>query len=330
MLAVMGILLTGCTPTTWLARRMQQAPNTFPTVLGPEPLVYYSFPGQWLTNFPAETAAVGPPAAKLNYRVIEPAAYGFHLVSTNWPDGPRQRYRFDFRAAVPGPTNAFTAAPRGTLFLLHGYGVSGTTLLQWALTLAEDGWRCVLVDLRGHGESTGKKVYFGARESRDLAQLADGLERAGRLRPPYAVLGASYGAALALKWAGEYPRIGPVVALTPYAELQPAVLAIRDGYARWIPRGWVRAAAARLPQVVGVEAAGLDPLHWLGERPVRALFVATDHDPIAPPDAVKRLHAIALPGSAYEHLATGIHETAPFQFGDLLPTVRAWLNAPAN
>lgn len=330
MLAVMGILLTGCTPTTWLARRMQQAPNTFPTVLGPEPLVYYSFPGQWLTNFPAETAVVGPPAAKLSYRVIEPAAYGFHLVSTNWPDGPRQRYRFDFRAAVPGPTNAFTATPRGTLFLLHGYGVSGTTLLQWALTLAEDGWRCVLVDLRGHGQSSGKKVFFGAQESRDLAQLADALERDGRLRPPCGVVGASYGAALALKWAGEDARLGPVVALTPYAELQPAVLAIRDGYARWIPRGWVRAAAARLPQVVGVEAAGLDPLHWLGERPVRALFVATDHDPIAPPDAVKRLHAIALPGSAYEHLGTGIHETAPFQFGDLLPTVRAWLNAPAN
>ncbi len=307
---------------------MQQAPNTFPTVLGPEPRVYYSFPSHWLTNLPARMVAVGPPTAKLSYRIVEPANYGFRLTSTNWQDGARHRYRFDFRAAVPGRTNAFSASPRGTLFLLHGYGVGSTTMLQWALTLAEDGWRCVLVDLRGHGDSTGKKVFFGAYESRDLTQLANALERHGQVTRPYGVLGASYGAGLALKWAGEDARMEHVVAITPYAELQPAVLAIRDGYASWLPRFWVRAAAARLPGLVGVTPGGLDPVRWLAERPVRALFIATDHDPIAPPAAVKRLHAVALPESGYQHLNNGIHETAPFQFDELLPAVRAWLIPP--
>lgn len=330
LLGVLALALfsAGCTPTTWLAHRMQQAPNTFPKVLGPEPPVYYSFPGQWLTNFPAQTVAVGPPAAKLTYRIVEPARYGFHVASTNWQDGARHRYRFDFRATVPGLTNAFSASPRGTLFLLHGYGVGSTTLLQWALTLAEDGWRCVLVDLRGHGDSTGKKVFFGVLESRDLRQLADYLERHGQISRPYGVLGASFGAAVALKWAGEDTRVDPVVAITPYAELQPAVLAIRDGYASWIPRFWVRAAAAHLPRLMGVGPAGLDPLRWLTDRPVRALFIATDHDPIAPPGAVKQLHAVALPGSDFQHLTNGIHETAPFQFDELLPAVRGWLNGP--
>lgn len=330
MCASLLVLLTGCSPSAWLAHRMRQAPNTFPRVLGPEPLVYYSFPERWLTNFPAREITVGPPAARLSYRIVSPADYGFHITSTNWPDGARRRYRFDFRASVPGPTNRFTAAPRGTLFLLHGHGVEGNTMLQWALTLAGDGWRCVLVDLRGHGASTGKQVFLGARESLDLGQLANYLDRHGELPRPVAVLGASYGAALALKWAGEDARLERVIALTPYAELEPAVLAIRDGYARWIPRGWVQRAAARLPAVIGVGPGGLDPVHWLTERPVAALFIATDHDPIAPPEAVKRLHALALPGSSYRHLTNGIHETAPFQFEELLPDVRRWLDDSAS
>jgi pimeloyl-ACP methyl ester carboxylesterase len=200
-------------------------------------------------------------------------------------------------------------------------------MLQWALTLSGDGWRCVMVDLRGHGGSTGKHVFFGVRESLDLGQLANDLDRHGELPRPVAVLGASYGAALALKWAGEDARLERVIALTPYAELEPAVLAIRDGYARWIPRGWVQRAATRLPDVVGVGPGNLDPIRWLAERPVSALFIATDRDPIAPPEAVTRLHSAALSGSGYRHLTNGIHETAPFQFEELLPVVRNWLEA---
>ena len=137
----------------------------------------------------------------------------------------------------------------------------------------------------GHGVDEGKQVFFGARESLDLGQLVNYLDRHAELPRPVAVLGASYGAALALKWAGEDSRLERVIALTPYAELAPAVLAIRDGYAGWSPRGWVQRAAARLPAIVGVGPGGLDPAHWLTDRPVSALFIATDRDPIAPPTA---------------------------------------------
>jgi len=325
-LVLCALLLGGCTPSSWLARRIQQAPNTYPQFVSPrKPLVYYSFPGGMLTNLSGRSVLVGPPAATLRCLLVPPADYGFHITATNWLDDGVERHRFDFRAVVPGPTNAFTAAPRGTLFLLHGYGVNATTMLSWALALAGDGWRCVLVDLRGHGRSGGDKVFFGAVESRDLEQLADALAARGELTPPVAVLGASYGGAVALKWAGEDPRVAEVLALTPYAELEPAILAIRDRYARWLPRRWARRAAARLPRLAGVAPGGLDPARWLAERPVRALFIATDGDPIAPPEAVKRLHGLARPGSEYRHLTNGIHETAPFQFGELLPEVRGWL-----
>lgn len=330
LLTLLLLAAAGCSPSTWLARRIQQAPNTYPRSLGPEPLVFYTFPERWLTNFPTRRADAGPPEARLNIRLVEPADYGFHITSTNWQDGARHRYRFDFRAAVPGPTNGFSAAARGTLFLLHGYGVEQTTMLPWALALAEDGWRCVLVDLRGHGDSTGRKVFFGAVESADLGHVADQLLQDGVIHPPLAVLGASYGASVALKWAGEDTRVQQVVAITPYAELAPAILAIRDRYARWLPRCWVQSAVRKLPGLVGRPADGLDPVIWLKQNPVKALFIATDTDPIAPPAAVQRLREAALPGSGYRHLTNGIHETAPFQFEELLPEVRTWLNHVAE
>ena len=69
-----------------------------------------------------------------------------------------------FGADVPGRTNQWSAHPRGTVILLHGYGLAQFAMVPWAIRLAQSGWRCVLVDLRGHGKSTGKKVYFGTRE----------------------------------------------------------------------------------------------------------------------------------------------------------------------
>jgi pimeloyl-ACP methyl ester carboxylesterase len=85
--------------------------------------------------------------------------------------------------------------------------------------LAQEGWRCVLVDLRGHGKSTGRRIYFGVQEARDLSQLLDELARDGQLARPVATLGESYGAALALRWKGLDPRVGPVVAIAPCAVL---------------------------------------------------------------------------------------------------------------
>ena len=76
-------------------------------------------------------------------------------------------------------------------------------MAPWAVRLAEDGWRCVLVDLRGHGKTNGRRIYFGVQEARDLGQLLDRLARDGELAGPVAVVGESYGAALALRWKGE-------------------------------------------------------------------------------------------------------------------------------
>jgi len=68
----------------------------------------------------------------------------------------------------------------------------------------------------GHGKSTGKMIYYGLKESRDMSQLLDVLANRGQLAPPVAVIGESYGATLALRWKAMDPRVGNVVAIAPF------------------------------------------------------------------------------------------------------------------
>jgi pimeloyl-ACP methyl ester carboxylesterase len=142
--------------------------------------------------------------------------------------------------------------------LLHGYGLAQFSMAPWALRLAQEGWRCVLVDLRGHGKSTGKRIYFGIQETHDLSQLLDATGADGRLKEPVAAFGESYGAVLALRWKPVEPRVRTVVAITPYAGLSNTVLNLRHEYARWLPKTLVKAGLKKLPPFWGSTAGELD------------------------------------------------------------------------
>jgi pimeloyl-ACP methyl ester carboxylesterase len=208
---------------------------------------------------------------------------------------------------------------------LHGYGLAQFSLAPWALRLAQEGWRCVLVDLRGHGKSTGKRIYYGTRETRDLSQLLDRLEQDGQLNDPVAAFGESYGAALALRWKAAEPRVRTVVAITPYAGLSNAVLNLCHEYAGWVPRMFLRAGLKKLPAVLEVPAQELDTSTELARNPVAALFVAGAEDRITPVADVEQLQALAAPGSKLMVVPGATHEAVTYFFADLVPPVLAWL-----
>src|SRR5205807_4803988 len=256
MLPFLVLSTAGC--GGFFARRMAQAPNTYPSWLAPQAPVELAFGTVLLTNFPARYVDVGPPPARLCYRVVEPADYRLELSSTNWLEHGRRHFKFALDATLPGRPNAWTPALRGTVVLLHGYGVAQFAMAPWALRLAQEGWRCVLVDLRGHGKSTGQRIYFGVHEARDLSQLLDALAQDGQLACPVEAIGESYGAALALRWKAVEPRVASVVAIAPYAVLSNAVLNIRHEYAAWLPRAIVNAGLNHLPAVLNVEPGELD------------------------------------------------------------------------
>jgi pimeloyl-ACP methyl ester carboxylesterase len=198
-------------------------------------------------------------------------------------------------------------------------------MAPWALRLAEAGWRCVLVDLRGHGKSTGQRIYFGAQEALDLSQLLDALERDGPMVSPVAAIGESYGAALALRWKTVEPRLSGVVAIAPYSMLSNAVLNICHDYAGWLPPGLVKAGLIKLPSVLKVEPEELDTATILARSPVLALFVAGTEDKIAPLLSVQSLYDQATPGSELVIVPHATHEALPYYFDELAPPVLAWL-----
>jgi pimeloyl-ACP methyl ester carboxylesterase len=311
---------------SFMARRMAQAPNSYPQWLAPEGPVDVAFSLKFLTNFPRQFVDVGPPAARSCYRVIIPADYHLTVTSTNWLEHGRRQFKFDFHADVPGASNGWTSAPRGTVMLLHGYGLAQFSMAPWALRLAQEGWRCVLVDLRGHGRSTGKRIYYGIRETRDLSQLLDRLAEDGQLKEPVAAFGESYGAALALRWKTVEPRVRTVVAITPYAGLSNAVLNLCHEYAGWMPRMFLRAGLKKLPSVLEIPAAELDITTELARSPVTALFLAAAEDRITPAADVEQLQALAAPGSKLMVVPEATHEAVTYFFADLVPPVLAWLS----
>jgi pimeloyl-ACP methyl ester carboxylesterase len=161
-------------------------------------------------------------------------------------------------------------------------------MVPWALRLAQDGWQCVLVDLRGHGKSTGPRIYFGLQEVKDLSQQLDELTRDGRLKAPVAVMGESYGAALALRWKAVEPRVQMVVAIAPYAGLSNAVMNLREEYADWLPKTFIKVGLKQLPVILKTNAAELDTTTEMARCPMRAYFVAGAEDKIAPVAEVKK------------------------------------------
>jgi pimeloyl-ACP methyl ester carboxylesterase len=315
---------------TFMAHRMVQAPNSYPTWFAPEAPVWLAFHPNVFTNFARKSVTVGPPVAQLSYRVIEPADYHLTVSSTNWVASGGPRTEFDFHANLPAQTNAWTAQPRGTVVLLHGYALAQFAMMPWALQLAQEGWRCVLVDLRGHGKSTGKRIYYGLQEVHDLSQLLDQLARDGQLQEPVAAMGESYGAVMALRWQPVEPRLRTVVAITPYAGLSNVVLNLRGQYAGWLPEALLHAGLRKLPDVLGTTAAELDTTTVLSRHPVSALFVAADNDKIAPASDVRQLFELAAPASQLLVVPDSTHETVTYRFADLVTPVTTWLLAKSR
>lgn len=313
----------------FMARRLAQAPNTYPQWLAPKAPVVLEFASPLLTNFPARFVSVGPPDARLRYRLVEPRNYGVRVSSTNWMENQQERFKFSFRATIPGEKTAFTDAPCGTVVLLHGYGISMTAMAPWALRLAQEGWRCVLVDLRGHGQSTGERIFYGIREVHDLSQLLDELGRQGKLKEPVGVIGESYGASLALRWKISDSRLQTVVAMAPYAELATAVLNIRREYAAWFPESCIKAGLNKLPATLQVAPGDLDLTSTVAGQNLTALFVAGGCDAITPVTDVQRLFYAAAPASSLLIVPDARHEALPFDFERLTGPVLGWLAEPS-
>jgi len=111
---------------------------------------------------------------------------------------------------------------RGTVVALHGYGGCRDELLGVGEWFLDRGYRVVLPDQRGAGDSTGAYTTLGYREAEDFGGLARVLRQTHE--GPLVAYGFSMGAVAALGAAGRVDApLDAVIAEAPYASLVDTV-----------------------------------------------------------------------------------------------------------
>lgn len=180
----------------------------------------------------------------------------------------------------------------GTLVLLHGHNGCKEDHLPVAERLCATGFRCILIDLPGHGANPRPFASFGFRETHLPATALDQASQQFHFTPqPAGLFGISQGGAIVLQAAAADPQRWKAVAeLSSFAELD-AVIANQAH--RWFGPLQMPACAivSRLVQWrAGYEPASIRPIDSIakfGAMPV--LIGHGDADTFVTPDHAKRL-----------------------------------------
>ncbi len=317
VLIVTALALGGCISASDVAHMIVTAPNqqgSHSDLLGQVAAPLY------IDQF---KVAVGPPPATLALAVVAPRNYGFSA-SEKWKKNREALVlKWRIRAHAAGESGnksegentknltgakAFQymrrmleqAIPKlpicpatGTVILLPGWGETKETLIGLALDFANHGYRVVLVDLRGQGESTGKYVTYGLIEHRDISQVISALYDRNLVVGKLALVGVSEGATVALDTAAADPRVGAVVAVAPFVNLKTAIRGVGNFYIPTISKAVSKEKLAQAlviaDQRVGMNLANADPSSRVGNIEAPVLYIAGGKDKIAPATAVKAL-----------------------------------------
>jgi pimeloyl-ACP methyl ester carboxylesterase len=328
-LLLMCLLGSGCASPHDIANEVLEAPNQHIKI----PRIFEQVGVALATNFFIERIAVGPPPATLELMVMEPGDYDVKLNSTFTrvpPSSPRERprYEFHFTFDLSHFTPKPKAAPgdfRGTIFLLHGYGLDKEAMMPWGLVLTKAGYRVVLPDLRGNGHSTGDNIYFGGIEQTDLVQCLDALRQQKVCPEPVGALGISYGAVLAMQWAAIDPRVQSIAAISPYPDPEAAVNRYLKTFASDLPRRTDREAAA----LVATRLAEFPDMKT--ETVIRQikhpiLFIRGENDEVCLKEDVSRFQAAAKPGSEVKEVPLGNHLLTGMCITQLRDPVTDWFD----
>lgn len=162
--------------------------------------------------------------------LAHPADFGLHIQSWTAPgDTPALVVTPSLR---PGPARKsrelrqrLTDAPAwgeiaGTVVLLHGHRGRKEDHLPICERFCAAGFRCILIDLPGHGDHPAPFATFGHREVALLGAIRDALDA----DHPFLLFGVSQGGAIALQTAAARPeRWQGVVSVAAFASLDGPV-----------------------------------------------------------------------------------------------------------
>jgi len=330
LLLALSCALSGCV-SSMLAHKVVSAPNKGdikPLFADWDALKHApeAFSGTW-------TVKAGPPSARIAVASIEPGDYGFRYdLKIDYPDGkPPHVVALNASWKPAREATRWSVPPRGTILLLHGYLLNRNYLAPWAIRLAQAGYRCVLVDLRGHGASTGNRISFGAFEARDLELVLDDLQRRGWDVERVGLFGVSYGASVGLVTAGRDRRIAAVVALQPFISAERAVPELMRAAFPQEARGISDKQFASAHQ----KEAAWGQFSWtqadipaaLTRTRAPMLFIHGEKDTWISADHSRELVKLAPPGSKLTLAPLDNHVSLPLQIEPFADEVIDWFEA---
>ena len=234
-----------------------------------------------------------------------------------------KRGAFTFEARV-GPPSAtlvsWVVEPRaplfkGTVVLLHGVRMDKRSLVGMGAALSDAGYRAVLVDLRGHGESSGRYLTYGGVEARDISTVLDALRSRGLTLGAVGVYGFSYGGAVALELSARDPRITAVVSVAAFSTLRDVVNDYRRKYLprplSVIPSAWFQDAVDDAGKIAAFDPDGVAPLRAVGQSSAALLLIHGTADTQVPMRHSQALLKAATGNARLLTIAGAGHGTMP-------------------
>jgi len=242
---------------------------------------------------------------------IEQWAVGALITAPNYgatpapgePPADAHRIRIEREGAT---IEAFVFEPtdgmRATAVILHGLGDQKDSFIGTARSFAREGYRAVIIDLRGHGHSGGDYLTYGLLDADDVGAVLDDIDgdalAIGDALGPVVIVGPSYGGAVALRFAAQDPRVRAVATLATFASLR----GILPNYARLMapmlpppPEWFIDWALDDAAAESGIDYARCDSTDAVHAIRVPILFVHGENDVHIPIENAETLYASCWP-----------------------------------
>lgn len=319
----LALALTGC--TSWIAGQIATAPGPDKTnyIIGKQ--ARESFAEAY--GFRHLDVEVGPPEATLALTVINPRDYGLQY---QFHEYRNDTIEVDFDLRDPEKLGRVREPFKGTVIILPGMLQSRYTMTFWGVGLAQRGYRVVLADLRGHGESSGQYLTYGLLESRDTIQVIETLESAAIIESPVILLGASYGASTALMAAAESKRIDAVVAFAPFTDAASSIehltRTLFPRLSRMISEERMADAIDRASEMSGQDIRKARAIDAVGRIDVPVLFVHGREDTWVPPRNSLDLYRSANGSASLLVIPDAGHMDLPMRYDEFSNRVFEWLD----